>query len=108
MKEKANPNYHEGKRTGYNLINGEYHIAPCYIEQFARLSTREEGLRKVIEIMTAHFAQDMTDIARIRRKIWAELEDDLGLDKKVNYNYSNGIVRRADAEPNEANKEVEL
>lgn len=96
-KEKIDTNHHMGKRTGYELINGEYHIAPTYWQQFDFLAFREAGIKKILEIITDHFADDLKNIKEAEHKIFIELADDLGIELADGWTYSNGVLKRAES-----------
>ena len=60
MKEKVNPNHHMGKQTGYELIDGVYHIAPMYQEQFAKIAYQKDGIEQMVAMVTKHAAADFS------------------------------------------------
>jgi ADP-dependent phosphofructokinase/glucokinase len=92
MKEKVNPNHHQGKITGYELINGEYHIAPHYWEQFEELNHKVSGIKAMLDIVTSHASGDLTQISKIRREIFVEIADDIGINLDDGWSYQNGIL----------------
>ena len=47
MKEKVNPNHHMGKQTGYELVDGIYHVAPVYQQQFDAFASKQSGIEKM-------------------------------------------------------------
>lgn len=92
-KEKENPNHHMGKQTGYSLINGEYHIAPTYQERFLELANKQESVSGLMKVVTVHCTTILEGLADVRRKIWRDIVDDLGLDKNKLWVYSEGVIR---------------
>ena len=94
MKEKENPNHHRGKRTGYELINGEYHIAPLYWQQFEALNHKANGIQIMLHIVTSHASNDLEEMSKIRQGIFEDVADDLGIDLKEGWTYSNCILKR--------------
>jgi hypothetical protein len=93
MRKKENPNHRMGKQTGYELINGEYHIASLYQEQFTALNFKAEGIKSMLNIVTQHASDDLEEIAKQRQKIFNEMADDIGIDLKDGWNYCNGVLR---------------
>ena len=93
MKEK-NKNHHMGKRTGYELVDGEYHIAPLYQQQFEKLSYEVGGIKAMLDIVTSHASSDLEKIAKLRQQIFEELADDIGIDMKEGWVYSGGIIKK--------------
>ena len=87
MKEKVNPNHHMGKQTGYELIDGVYHIAPLYVEQFTKLAHQRLGIEEMVAMVTKHAADDLTQLSKLNQQIWEELYEDLGLDKSKPWKY---------------------
>ena len=79
-KEKINPNHHMGKRTGYELINGEYYIAHCYTDEFAELNYKEQGIASMFNGLIEHAQNDMKVIAKQRHDLFATIADDIGID----------------------------
>lgn len=93
MKEKKDPNHHMGKSTGYGLIDGVYHIAPLYRNEFEQLALRKSGIDQVVECVTSHAARDYEAIATMRHSIWERLYEDIGLVKGKPYIYqSDGTI----------------
>ncbi len=92
----GNPNYHMGKYTGYQLINGEYHIAPMYQGRFEALRERELGIRRMLDAVTGHAAAELAEIAKSEVNLWRDLGKEKGLDLANNYKYiySKGIVHK--------------
>jgi hypothetical protein len=93
MKEKVNPNHQKGKVTGYELINGEYHIAPLYQQQFDFLNSKEYGIKTVINGVVDHFAEDLAAIAKQRHEVFVELADDIGISLNDGWVYNSGILK---------------
>ena len=102
MKEKPNPNYHMGKETGYELINGEYHIAPMYWAQFDRLRDERAGISDMLAMVTRHANSDLAKIAKAQNELWARIAEDIGVDITKGYTYWNGVVK-----PQEPPKEAQ-
>ena len=93
MKEK-NKNHHMGKRTGYELVDGEYHIAPLYQQQFEKLSYEVGGIKATLDIVTSHAAEDLKEIARLKVELFKDIADDIGIDLKEGWVYSGGIIKK--------------
>jgi hypothetical protein len=94
-KEKANPNRHMGKYTGYELINGEYHLAPLYVEQFDKLTERKFGINNMFEIIMRYVEKDLGTLAHDEHLLWEKLGDDIGINIKEGWTYSdNGVVKK--------------
>jgi len=93
-KEKVNPNRHMGKYTGYELINGEYHLAPVYQERFGRLIAREYGIKTLVNSINEYFAGDLAEIGKQSQQIYKDIAEDIGIDI-VNevWNYNGGILK---------------
>ncbi len=104
-KEPENPNHHMGKRTGYHLINGEYHIAPLYVEQFDKLTNRQAGIKKMLAAVTENASEQLAQIAESYKRVWDELADDLGLDRNEVWTIRNEIVKKQEKPGSEAKKE---
>ncbi|MCK9435728.1 MAG: hypothetical protein M0Q12_00805 [Synergistaceae bacterium] len=104
-KEPENPNYHMGKRTGYELINGEYHIAPLYTQQFEELTTKQKGIETMLAMVTNNVSQQLEQIHIAAQRIWEELSNDIGIDRKEGFVYLNGIVKKQEKPGAEAKKE---
>jgi len=90
--KNENPNYHMGQRTGYTLINGEYHIAPAYVEQFAKLNHKKRGISEMLEMVNRHAAQDLEQISIAEKRLWDSITEDIGLERDVAWTYHNGII----------------
>jgi hypothetical protein len=92
--KNENPNHHMGKRTGYDLINGEYHIAPSYIEQFNALYFKEAGIKAMLNAVADHVSEDLKNTAEVRQKIFNDLSEDIGIDLKQQWEYyGNGVLK---------------
>jgi DNA replication protein DnaD len=78
-KEKENPNHHMGKYTGYELINGEYHIADQYTQAFYALNTRAESIKRVVRVVSDNAAEQLKDIVDAEHKLWKDIQDDIGI-----------------------------
>ena len=88
------PNYHMGNHTGYRLVNGLYHIAPVYQEQFARLQERADGINLMLKAVTRHASEDLQEITRLQKQIWKDIKEDIGLDPNVSWEYTEGVIRK--------------
>lgn len=97
-KEKENPNHHMGKRTGYELKDGVYHIAPLYAEQFQKLNEEKAGIEEVLEVVTRHATERMKQVVKIRSRIFQDIYDDIGLDSSENWVYSGGKISKQEAD----------
>lgn len=93
-KNIPNPNTHVGKHTGYDLINGEYHIAPIYRERFDEIFATEAGIEKMLSMVVDHVSQDLKHLALKRQALWLEVADDLGIDLKAHphWRHVNGVL----------------
>jgi hypothetical protein len=98
-KEKINPNHHMGQQTGYTMIDGVYHIAPTYTEQFDKMRDKELGIQIIVNTTTSYFAGELAKVAETKRLVWKQLQEDIGLDPLVNWEYSNGTVTKLTQEP---------
>ena len=88
-KKKESSNYHMGKHSGYELIDGVYHIAPIYTDHFARLADRQNGVDRFVKSIVRHAAEINNEIAVEQRSLWERIYEDLGLDREINYTYHN-------------------
>ena len=86
--------HHMGKRTGYSLIDGEYHIAPAYTKQFDNLGAQRAGVDEMLAIVTKHAAKTLEVIAIQHRKLWEEIVNDIGLDDSAEWMYRDGILKK--------------
>ncbi len=91
-KQKEDQNHHMGKSTGYELIDGVYHIAPVYSIAFDKLADRAQGIDQLVRSVTIHAAEITRDIASERREIWNRVLEDLGLDETKMWRFSNGTI----------------
>ena len=93
-KKVKETNYSMGKHSGYELIDGVYHIAPMYIDAFSKLAARADGVDQLIKSVTKHIADINNEIASEYQSLWQRLCDDLGLDKNKSYCYNHdGTIR---------------
>jgi len=81
-----------GKHTGYELIDGEYHIATYYIEKFSHLELKKYSLSEMLRLIGKHVAEDLEVIRKGEIKLFDDVKDDLGLDPSGRWIYSNGKV----------------
>ena len=91
-KNKENPNHFMGKQTGYELVDGKYHIAPLHSGQFDYLADKEAGIKSMLNAVADHVAKDLEEITKARREVWKRLAEDIGLDMQKNWVYRNGVV----------------
>jgi len=96
-KEKENPNHRMGKTTGYDLINGDYHIAPLYQERFAQIALKRQGIREMLDIVTEHAAKDLELLGEETQKLWQELAEDIGIKINGGWIYTDGIVSKKES-----------
>jgi len=87
VKKVKEANHSMGKRSGYELVDGVYHIAPMYIDAFAKLADRNAGVDNLVKSVAKHVAELNKDIACEQRNLWLRLYEDLGLDKSKTYQY---------------------
>uniref|UniRef100_A0A6H1ZSL2 Uncharacterized protein n=1 Tax=viral metagenome TaxID=1070528 RepID=A0A6H1ZSL2_9ZZZZ len=93
-KKKEATNYYMGKQTGYELIEGVYHIAPLYQEQFRRMSLEKSGIDEMLRMVTSHAAKDLERLNKVNEQIWADLAEDIGLNNDMKWQYfPNGTVK---------------
>jgi hypothetical protein len=92
-KEKSNPNYHMGKQTGYELINGEYHIAPTYQERFSHLTMKQVAIQTLVNSVMDHASQDLQEIIKQQQKVWEDLAEDIGIDIKLKWVYNGSVLK---------------
>ena len=93
--------HHVGKKTRYDLKGGVYSIAPLYQEQFDETAHEQKGIDDMLAMVTRHAADDLKRLSEKRQRIWDALQDDIGLDKSVNWRYNSGEVREGKGdEPN--------
>ncbi len=90
---KQKTTHRMGKVTGYELQNGEYHIAPTYVEQFDKLLATAQGIRMMLDVVTEHATKDFEALTVAHKALWDALRDDLGVafDKGL-WAYSNGVI----------------
>ena len=99
MAKKKKDTNHMGKHTGYELVDGVYHIAPVYISQFGDLGAQRAGIEDMLAMVTRHAAKDLEVVARAYRKLWDDVAEDLGLDitsGEWGY-YRNGTIKQKDS-----------
>jgi hypothetical protein len=96
-KKQENPNHHMGKQSGYELIGGEYYVAPMYQEQFEKLGIKQESINTLLKMVSAHCAAILEEIGEAQKRVWDSIEDDIGLDKGKLwvYDYRRGVVKEA-------------
>lgn len=95
MKNKTeDKNYFMGKETGYELINGVYHVAPRYQNIFERIMAQKTGVDALVQSVSKYAAETGAQIASEQSRTWVMLYDDLGLDKTKNwgYDYRDGTI----------------
>ncbi len=94
VKEKISPNHRMGKYTGYELVRGEYHIAPTYTDSFTRLSDRRISTDTFMQSIVKYVTEINKGIACEQRKLWEQIYEDLGLDrtKRWTFNYATGTI----------------
>ncbi len=103
-KSKVDPNHHMGKHTGYELVDGVYHIAPSYTLAFAELNDRAEGVDMFMKTVTRYVAELNAEIQKENRRQWDRLCDDLGLDRNKRWEqFPDGTIRE---EPKTDNKMI--
>ena len=98
MAKKKEGTNRMGKRTGYDLVDGVYHIAPMYTRQFEELWALRRGIEDMLAIVIKHAAKDLEPINKAYTKLWCNLADDIGLvlgvpGKEWNY-YTDGTIKQ--------------
>ena len=86
-KKTTESTHHIGKRTGYSLIDGVYHIAPSYVTAFEEITILRSGVDEMLASVTRHAAITLSQIAKSHRRIWKDIIDDLGLDPTIVWEY---------------------
>ena len=104
MKNKVEANHFMGKKTGYELINGKYHVAPMYMDIMERIMSQKAGVDALIQSVSKYAAETNTHIADEQNRTWKMLYEDLGLDKTKNwsYDYRDGTI--SEIKPEEIKK----
>ena len=93
-KKKEATNHFMGKHSGYELIDGVYHIAPMYTGAFDKLGERTAGIDQFVRSITRHVAEMNKEIASEQQNLWQRLRDDLGIDLSKRYYYkSDGTIQ---------------
>lgn len=81
-KEETGPNggvRKIGIRTGYEVKDGKYYIAPCYRDEFLRYRNERVALDQLLQAVLSHVAQFQTAVVAAERKLWDEILADFGL-----------------------------
>lgn len=94
VKRKDSPNHHKGKRTDYELIDGVYHIAPLYQERFDTVNLRKAGIEAMLAAVTKEATKSLEELAKVTSQIWADICDDIGLEKTTPWKFTNGTVSK--------------
>lgn len=93
MSKKKQDTHKVGNRTGYELIEGKYHLAPMYVEMFERMLARYEAVEAVLAAVTAHCQRDYEALAQDKKRLWATLRDDFDVDfKQGEWKYDDGNI----------------
>ena len=87
IKKLKETNHFMGKHSGYELIDGVYHIAPMYVDGFEKLQDRTISVDQLLKSVTRHVMEINKEIASEQRNLWRRLYEDLDLDKSKNYCY---------------------
>ena len=98
-KEKISPNHHMGNATGYELIDGEYHIAPVYQLAFRELAEKRIAIEELLQIVSKHAIADLEQIVKAKDKLWDRISGDVGLDCNVQWEYRDGIIKKSEKKP---------
>ncbi len=93
-KQKETSNHHMGKHTGYELVDGVYHIAPLYTERFNGISARRKGIEDMLAAVTRESSKGLEVLALEDNKVWADVVDDLGLGKDTTWSFINGTIQK--------------
>ena len=90
-----------GKKTGYELIDGAYHIAPMYSDWFDKLADQKASADDLMKSVIKHLNKINTSIASEQRQWWEMIYDDLGLDKTKVYSYqqADNTIRVKESSP---------
>ena len=84
-----------GKQTGYEVRGDEIRIAPLYRDQFQHLFHEEQGINKMLAVVTKHAASDLEIISKKQKQTWDEIADDLGIDTSESWVYRyNGTISK--------------
>lgn len=81
-----------GKRTGCDVIEEGYHIAPMYVDSFNALQERQAGVNRLLASVTDHCVDINMAIEKAKRVLWDSVQEDLGLDKSKEWQYEKGFV----------------
>jgi len=87
VKKVEKTNHFTGKHSGYELIDGVYHIAPMYTDAFEKIADRSAGVDQLVKSVARYVAEINEEIASESRNIWLRLDEDLGLDNNKCYQY---------------------
>jgi len=97
-KKKNNTNHHMGKQSGYDLIDGVYHIAPMYCKRFDDFRLRKAGIDEMLACVTGHASEELEQLYGQRKRLWDEIAEDLDLDASVPWIYYNGTIKKQEPE----------
>ena len=95
--KKDESSHRMGKETGYQVINGVYHIAPLYWEQFEKINNDITGIKNMLDMVTTHAQKDLSELQRQQNLIFKKLSEDIGLDISKQWVYSNGTIKEIPA-----------
>jgi len=101
MKEKKN--HFMGKHTGCTLINGEYHLAPVYQDQFSAITNEKVGLDSLLVSVNSYASKEFANINKKKDHLFKIISEDLGIDTS-GYEYSGGVLRPIKKESRELKK----
>lgn len=91
MADTAAPSHFMGKYTGYELVDGQYHIAPTYREEFDRIFEASRGVMDIVEAVNAFAAQQKAALHRREMGLFRRISDDIGLPLH-RLKYTHGII----------------
>jgi len=86
-----------GKHTGYEKEGDKIFPASMYTDQFMELANQETGIKKMLNAVTEHAQQSLTNISKQQRSLWDRIIDDLKLDNErfdYEYNYYDRYIIR--------------
>lgn len=94
-KNEAWPQHKMGKRCGYDLNeDGSIRVASRYSDEFSRIADEQAALDEFLASITRVSQPMAKAIAEARRKWWADMCEDYGLEiENLQYNPATRTVR---------------
>ncbi len=85
--------HYMGRFCGFDFEDGKYFIAQTHAEPMARIIDREAGLYAMIAAHNKFVHQEFSRIVREKKKWWASVMDDYGLEGDWHYLNEGGTER---------------